>query len=52
MNVRLSLSQSVSLLAIVAFTPAFPQTPQWTLSHKHSNYPAAEYILGVGQGTG
>ena len=52
MNVRLSLSQSVALLAIVAVAPAFPQTPPWALSHKHSNYPAAEYILGVGQGTG
>jgi hypothetical protein len=52
MNVRLSLSQSVALLAIVAVAPAFPQTPPWALSHKHSNYPAAEYILGIGQGTG
>ena len=52
MNVRFPLPYGIAFLAFAAATPAFPQIPEWAVSHKHVQYPAAEYILGVGQGTG
>jgi hypothetical protein len=50
--VKFWLSLSVAFIAIAAITPASSQVPQWAVSHKITNYPAGEYILGVGQGTG
>ncbi len=46
------LSLSVAFIAIAAVTPASSQVPQWAVSHKHTNYPSGEFILGVGSGTG
>jgi len=45
-------SYSVAILLIAAVLPVYPQVPEWAVSHKHANYPAGEFILGVGYGTG
>lgn len=39
-----------SLFALMTFASA--QVPQWYTTHSHRNYPAGEYIIGVGSGNG
>lgn len=43
---------SLSILVLVVSTFSFSQIPNWFSTHNHPNYPAAEYIIGVGTGGG
>ncbi|MCK9409754.1 MAG: LPP20 family lipoprotein, partial [Bacteroidetes bacterium] len=42
----------VVFTAIISFSTAYAQVPQWYTSHSHPNYPSSEFIIGVGSGNG
>ncbi|MFA6455772.1 MAG: LPP20 family lipoprotein [Bacteroidota bacterium] len=45
-------SINVLLLTIFLLSFASSQVPNWYSTHTHPNYPASEYIIGVGTGSG
>jgi hypothetical protein len=47
MNMKKSL---VALFVVIFCSVSFAQIPNWYSTHNHPNYPASEYIIGVGTG--
>ena len=45
-------SCSIIAISLLGFTLSMAQLPQWFSTHAHPNYPAEEYIIGVGTGGG
>ena len=43
---------SIMTFGLICFTYSMAQLPQWFSTHAHPNYPAEQYIIGVGTGGG
>ena len=52
MRSTVRIAGAVAALLILGGVRTSAQVPEWAVTHKHGQYPADVYILGVGYGTG